>query len=164
MLKKLAFYSVIIVINLLLYHTSTAQQIKVYRDFHEFKTLLEKKNDTTYVVNFWATWCKPCVKELPEFVEINTKFSKKKFRMILVSLDFESKLETSVRPFVNKNLKDVEVVMLTDPNQNEWIDRVNKNWTGSIPVTLIYNDRFDFFREGTMNYEELNEIISKEIK
>ncbi len=65
------------------------QDIPVFKKFEDFEYLLEKDNDTTYVINFWATWCLPCVKELPEFEEINQHFKDKKFKMILVSLDFD---------------------------------------------------------------------------
>lgn len=156
--------SVLILVVCLLYLGSTAQEIKVYGQFSEFEPLLQKSNDTTYVINFWATWCKPCVKELPEFQELNKKFKDQKFKMILVSLDFENQVESKVKPFIKERGIQAEVVLLADSKQHLWIDKVNPEWSGSIPITLIYNMDFDFFKEGSMTFEELNELITKNIK
>ena len=139
-----------------------AQHIPVY-NFEEFEPILHQENDTTYVINFWATWCIPCVKELPEFEKVNLKFQSQKFKMILVSLDFKSQVENTVIPFLKENKIKSEVVLLSDPNANSWINKVNKDWTGSIPVTIIYNKNFYFFREGTMNFNEINQIITKNL-
>jgi thiol-disulfide isomerase/thioredoxin len=142
----------------------TAQEVTIYEKYADFEHLLQKNNDTTYVINFWATWCKPCIKELPEFEEINQHFKNKKFKMILVSLDFDSQLDSKVKPFINNQNIQSEVVLLADTKQNDWIDKVNPEWSGSIPVTVIYNNDFYFFKEGSMSYDELNELITKNIK
>ena len=149
---------------LLLAYFSIGQKIAVYDKYDDFEHLLKFKNDTTYVVNFWATWCKPCVEELPAFEQINKKYNGQKFKMILVSLDFESQLESRVKPFLKENNITAEVVMLTDSKTNVWIDKVNEKWTGSIPVTVIYNNDFYYFREDSFTFDELNEIITKNIK
>jgi thiol-disulfide isomerase/thioredoxin len=140
------------------------QEIKVYQQFSDFQPSLQKSNDTTYVVNFWATWCKPCIEELPEFQALNKKYKEQKFKMILVSLDFEKQLDSKVKPFIEEKGIEAEVVLLADSKQHLWIDQVNKEWSGSIPVTLIYNKDFNFFKEGSMTFEELNELITNNIK
>lgn len=144
--------------------TAYTQDIMVFEQYEEFAPLLKKRNDTTYVINFWSTWCKPCVKELPDFIEANDKFKNDKFKMILVSLDFDSQLESKVKPFILENNINAEVVLLSDSKQHKWIDKVDPKWSGSIPITIIFNKDFYFFREGSMNFEELNEIINKNIK
>ena len=140
-----------------------AQEIPVY-NFQQFEPLLHQKNDTTYVINFWATWCKPCVEELPHFLEINSQYSNKKFKMILVSLDFASQLESRVIPYVNEHGVNAEVILLSDPDYNSWIDKVNKAWTGSIPATVVFNKDYYFFKEDSMTYDELNTIIEQNLK
>lgn len=126
--------------------------------------MLNKDNDTTYIINFWATWCIPCIKELPDFEAINKTYKNKKFKMLLVSLDFKSQIESSLIPFIDKHKLSAEVIVLSDPNANEWINKVNKDWSGSIPATVIYNKDFYFFHEGNMDYNELNKIITKNLK
>lgn len=139
-----------------------AQVIKVV-NFEEFQPIIQKNNDTTYVINFWATWCIPCVKELPYFEDINSEFKDRKFKMILVSLDFKSQMESSLIPFIEKKNIESEVILLSDPDANTWISMVNEDWTGSIPATIIYNKDHNSFTEGSLTYNELKETITKYI-
>jgi len=115
-------------------------------------------------VNFWATWCKPCVMELPEFMEVNKIYRNNPgFKMVLVSLDTAGDVETSVQPFLVKNKIDAEVLLLNDNKRmNEWIPAVDKKWSGSIPATVIYRDGVKLeFKEGKMQKSELVKIITK---
>jgi thiol-disulfide isomerase/thioredoxin len=130
--------------------------------FTEVANVLNKNNDTTYVLNFWATWCLPCRKEIPYFEEINKKYKNKKFKLILISLDFPSKKESLLIPFVKENIKS-EVWLLNEPNPNSWIDKVNNSWTGAIPATIIFNKNTKLFFEKTFEFEELNLIIKQNI-
>jgi thiol-disulfide isomerase/thioredoxin len=138
-------------------------QIKVH-NFESFRPMLSKDNDTTYVINFWATWCAPCVKELPDFEKINKQFRNRKFKMLLVSLDFRKSLETRLIPFVSERGLEAEVVLLHEPDANVWIDKIDPTWTGSIPATLIYNRDFRQFREGSYSYNELYQLIIHNLK
>lgn len=128
-------------------------------DFDGLETYFNQKNDTLYVVNFWATWCVPCVKELPHFEKMNKKYKNEKFKMILVSLDFPKMIESRVIPFIkNKNLQ-AEVVVLNDPDANSWIEKVAKEWTGAIPATVIYkNDKRKFYEQSFTEVELDTEI------
>ncbi len=130
-------------------------------NFSELEPLLHKSNDTTYVINFWATWCKPCVEELPAFEELNRKYSNRPVKVLLVSLDFVRNLESRVIPFIkNQNLKS-EIVLLNDPKSNIWIDKVNPDWSGSIPATLIYNRNQRTFYERAFHFEELETELKR---
>ena len=128
-------------------------------DFDTFESLLHKDNDTMYIINFWATWCKPCIKELPDFEKIGTEYNKQNVRVILVSLDFPSKHEELLLPFVEKNDLQSEVIHLTDVDANKWINKVDPTWSGAIPATLIYKGDFRKFHEGQMNHEKLKAIV-----
>lgn len=135
-------------------------QVPTY-SFEQFEPLINKKNDTTYVINFWATWCAPCVKELPDFEKLNTKFNHKKLKVILVSLDFKRNKESKLLPFVEKNKLRSQIIHLYAPDANAWIDRVNPEWSGSIPATLIYNHNQRIFHEGSYTFDEMVSIIDK---
>ena len=131
-------------------------------DFETFqKKILQKNNDTTYVVNFWATWCKPCVKELPYFERINKEYADKKVKVILASLDFPNKLQSQVVPFIKKNKLHSEIVLLDDADANSWIPKVSEEWSGAIPATVIYKDDSRKFYEKSFTYEELKTEIQK---
>ena len=130
-------------------------------DFEEFNSrYLQQKNDTTYIINFWATWCKPCVKELPAFEKINEQYRDQKVKVVLASLDFPDKIEKQVIPFLKKHNLQSEVILLDDPDANSWIPRVSEDWSGAIPATMIYNQQERKFFEGSFTYEELNNELT----
>jgi thiol-disulfide isomerase/thioredoxin len=157
-MRTIAFIIVILIILVSSVHGQ--REIPVV-DFEGFESYLSKDNDTTYVVNFWATWCKPCVKELPAFEKLNEVYANDKVKVLLVSLDFIKHFETKVKPFVaEKNLKS-DVILLNDPRSNQWIDKVSKEWSGAIPATVIYRGKDRLFYEGSFTYEELEKEMLK---
>jgi thiol-disulfide isomerase/thioredoxin len=117
--------------------------------------------DTVYVLNFWATWCSPCVAELPEFEKLTAHFSDKKVQVILINTDFKKDVATRVVPFVQKRQLKSKVVFMDEPTPNKWIDSVNADWSGGIPATLIVckNKNFDRFYEQQMSYEDLEKAV-----
>lgn len=120
---------------------------------------LHKQNDTTYVVNFWATWCKPCVKELPVFEQVNAESEEQSLKVVLVSLDFPERVKDLVVPFIEKKGLKSEVVLLNDDNANRWIPLVSDQWSGAIPATLIVKNGQAVFHEGSHTYETLKSDI-----
>lgn len=134
-------------------------QVKEF-NFNEFEPLLHKQTDTIYVVNFWATWCSPCVAELPYFEKVNQNFKSKKVKVLLVSLDFPKHKESRLIPFISKNNLKSEVVFLNDPDANAWIDKVDPNWSGAIPFTVIYNAKRRKYYEQSFTYDELQKEIN----
>jgi len=119
---------------------------------------MARGNDTTYVVNFWATWCAPCVEELPNFEKLNANYKKQPIKVILMSLDFKSKIETEVIPFAKKNKLTAEVYVVNESDQQSFIERVNKKWSGAIPATWFINTKkkISAFYEKEFTYDELN--------
>jgi thiol-disulfide isomerase/thioredoxin len=130
-------------------------------NFDNFQPYLQLSSDTTYLLNFWATWCVPCRRELPSFEQIHKEFSGRAIKVILVSLDFPDQYESNLLPFLKKNSITASVIVLNDPNSNAWIDKVDSSWSGSIPATLIYNKDQRHFFEKELNYEQLKEILSE---
>lgn len=118
-------------------------------------------SDTTYVINFWATWCAPCVKELPEFEKLNTNYKNKKVKVILVSMDFIADYEKKLVPFVKKKKLQSEVIVLNETKPNEFIDKISTKWNGSIPATMIVNNakKYSGFFEQELTYGFLQEKI-----
>jgi thiol-disulfide isomerase/thioredoxin len=129
--------------------------------FSELEPYLHFKNDTTYIVNFWATWCVPCRKELPVIENIHNEYLDKPLKVLLVSLDFPSQMENGLKPFLLKNNITARVILLNDPKSNVWIDKVDPTWSGSLPATLIYKNDFRQFLEKELDYDTLKSIILK---
>lgn len=129
--------------------------------FSGLEHFLKKDNDTTYVVNFWATWCVPCVEELPHFEKLNANYKDKKVKVLLVSTDFPKMAESKLLPFIKNNNLKSEVVLLNDPDANSWINKVDPTWSGAIPATVIYKKEKRQFYEKAFTYEELEAEVNK---
>lgn len=138
-----------------------AQQI--YDNFEEFAPLLaQTQSDTTYIINFWATWCAPCVKELPYFERLHQERGQQKIKVILVSLDFRKDLETKLKPFLAKGQFSASTAALLDSKQQQWIDKIDPSWSGALPATLIYRGEQRQFKEGEFaSFEELQQMIQR---
>jgi thiol-disulfide isomerase/thioredoxin len=133
-------------------------------DFDRLEQELSREGDTLYVINFWATWCKPCTEEMPDLVKIQNEFDSKKFKLLFVSLDMPSQLENRLLPFIKDYGIRSEVILLDDPDANRWINKVDDTWTGSIPATLIYTPGYRKFHEGIISYNKLKKEITKNLK
>lgn len=127
--------------------------------FDELAPLLNRKTDSIYVINFWATWCAPCLREIPAFEKLNEVYGKYKVKVILVSLDFPNHLQSRVIPFLNDMDVKSQVILLDERNPNRWIPLVNPDWTGAIPATIIYSQDFNGFYQREFYFEELEELI-----
>ena len=114
-------------------------------------------SDTTYIVNFWATWCEPCVKELPDFEKIHETYKNKKVKVILVSIDFVADYDSKLVRFVKKNKIQSEVLLLDETKANVFIDKIDARWSGSIPATMIVNNSLKYkeFFENSVSYDFL---------
>lgn len=134
--------------------------IEVY-DFKNFEAFLRKENDSIYIVNFWATWCKPCVKELPEIEQIQKDYADKNVKVILASLDFSNKIESQLIPFVKKMELRSKILVLDEPDANAWIPKVDTTWSGAIPATLVYNRKQRIFFNKPLTYDELQKTIDE---
>ncbi|WP_321334224.1 TlpA disulfide reductase family protein [uncultured Bacteroides sp.] len=121
-------------------------------------------NDTTYVFNFWATYCMPCIKELPYFDQIAKEYASEKVKVVLISMDFKSKIASQVIPFIKKRNVQSPVVVLSDPDANSWIDKVSPVWSGALPATLIIKGKAREFYEKSFTYDELQVLTTKFLK
>ncbi len=145
----------IIVIFLLVSYTGASGQPIQLIDGDGIAVLSSLSNDTTYILNFWATWCSPCVEEIAIFEKIHRDKMNPKVKVILVSLDFINQVDSRVIPFLEKKGISAEVRIMTDTDYNSWIDQVDPSWTGAIPATLIYNRDRRVFLEKELSYNEL---------
>lgn len=138
------------------FYTEKARIIK----FKELEKIMNRKGEKLQVINFWATWCAPCIKELPYFEELNTT-EPEKFRVTLVSLDFADEFEKRVIPFIEKRKIHSDVVLLDEIDYNSWIDKVDPTWSGAIPATLIINPNTGKrkFVERELKKSELQQLL-----
>lgn len=142
--------------------SARAQTVGIYK-IDDLLRRIYNNSDTTYIVNFWATWCKPCVAELPEFETFNLTYRHKAVKVILVSMDFREDMEKRLMPFLKKNNYSSEVVLLDEINGNDFIDKISKEWSGAIPATLVTskNKSKQLFFEKKLNFILLEEALNK---
>jgi len=141
---------------------SDTDKIRVV-NFERLEPYLNFRNDTVYLVNFWATWCAPCIAELPAIKAVEKKYSDKKFKVLLVSLDMPRQLESRLIPFVLSHQITSDVILLDDPNQNRWIDKVDKDWSGEIPFSMIYGKGFRDSYTQSFSFKALDSIVNRKI-
>lgn len=137
-----------------------AQTARVIK-FNELEKIITTKSDQIQVINFWATWCGPCVKELPLFEKLSAE-KRSNLNITLINLDFVDKLE-KVNSFISrKNMKST-VLLLDEIDYNSWIDRVDESWGGAIPATLVINPKTGQrkFVEKELTSSELEQLISE---
>ena len=134
---------------------SQSEKVRIIH-FEDLQKQINNITDTTLVVHFWATWCRPCTEELPNYEKISHEFANKKVRFLMVSMDFPKDVKGKVELFMAKNSIHLEVVLLDEPDYNAWIDEIDKEWSGTIPATLIVNltMRKRIFFEGQANMEK----------
>lgn len=156
------YFRFIVVFVLFSSFSAKAQDLISFKSYEELNTYLKENNSKPLVVNFWATWCAPCVKELPYFEKLNQE--NPNVKVILVSLDFEKQVENKLKPFLKKKKYTSTAIYLADKDYNTWLPKIDRNWSGSIPATLIINqDKKVFAEQEFSNYEELNTFVNQSI-
>ncbi|MGB4399348.1 MAG: TlpA disulfide reductase family protein [Daejeonella sp.] len=141
------------------YISSMAQTVKQVNT-QDLQTRFKAGRDTVYVVNFWATWCKPCIQELPYFEKFSAENKSRPVKVLLVNVDAKSKLESSVKPFIKKNGLKNEVLFL---NETAYQAKIDKNWKGALPATLIVNGKTGErkFNAKALTYDELVKVYKE---
>jgi len=129
----------------------------------ELERILASPENVLHVVNFWATWCPPCVTELPYFEKLSKEYKDDGVKFILVSLDFPSQIESRLIPFLETNKITTDVRVMTDLDYNSWIEKVDAGWQGNIPVTLFFNNtgNVKYFHPSEVTEKELRDLIIK---
>ncbi len=128
------------------------------------KTIAESK--TPLVVNFWATFCIPCIEELPYFLEAAETYKKDSLTLLLVSLDLEDEYPTGIQKFMIKHKIQVPVAWLDETNADYFLPKIDKKWEGAIPATLFINNatKYRSFHGDQLSKKELITIIEKMLK
>ena len=125
----------------------------------------KKNNDTVYIVNFWATFCKPCIAEIPDFIRLVKKYEGQKVKLLLVSVDLPGYYPAKIAAFAKKNNYNTNIVWLNETNADIFCPAIDKKWSGAIPATIIVNNKTGYrkFVEGEMNASDFEAILKQAI-
>ena len=142
--------------------SSHAQSVEVI-DVDDMESIIHEEIGKTRVINFWATWCKPCIEELPYFEAVSQDPDFNDIEIVLISLDFVEDIDSKVRKFIEKKSLTSTIKLLDNVDYNSWIDKVDPSWSGAIPATLVINNARNkrIFFEKQFEESELESVLTK---
>ncbi len=146
------------------YFSVSAQKIQRYKIND-----LEKRiagSDSVLIVNFWATWCAPCVEELSYFQTVTEKYASQQVKLLLVSMDFKEAYPGKIAAFAKKKRYKAEIVWLDETNADIFCPKIDPKWSGAIPATLVVNKKNGHrsFYDGQLSEKELDDAIGKALQ
>ncbi len=155
-MKKTSILFLIFIIFIPILSAQSIKNIKI----EQLEIIINQKNDTLKVVNFWASWCVPCVKELPYFAKLSLEIKQKPIQFIFVAVEDTPEKALNI---LKKKKINIDSYLLDEANANKWIDKIDKNWDGAIPFTLIISaNQIIKQHQGELSEEELRKLIISE--
>ena len=120
-----------------------------------------QESKTPLIINIWATWCIPCIEELPYFQKEVEEHLKDSIQLLLVSLDFKEAFPSGITKFINKRKIKARVIWLDETNADYFCPKIDAKWSGAIPATLFINNNAGYrnFVEAQISHEKLKQEI-----
>ena len=152
----------LIFICLLTANKGFAQQKAALITFKQLQEVINTDSEKTYIINFWATWCRPCIAELPGLQKFFDENTNKNIELILVSFDFPNEIK-QVNKFIEKKKLKPRVYLINEQDQNAFIDQVSAKWNGTIPATWFVNNlnKKQVFVEKPINEDEIHKYLKE---
>lgn len=149
---------------LLLSITSYSQNISVWK-LDDLKAAMHESKEPV-IINFWATFCKPCIAELPHFQALADKYKSQGVKLIMVSLDLKEAYPSKIASFAKKLKLTSSVVFLDESNADIFCPAVDSSWSGAIPASLFINNATGYrkFYEEELSEEKLEAEIKAMLK
>ena len=158
MKAKLTFIGIIVFLFIL---PATGQSIKKWK-YAELEQYINQSK-TPVVINFWATFCKPCVEEIPYFQKAIKQFQDKKVKLILASLDFPEYYPDKIEAYAKKYGFTAEIIWIDEEDPGQFCPKVDKDWSGVLPATLLINKKKNYrsFHSQQLSEMELVKELNK---
>ncbi len=133
-------------------------------DREGLQKIISTRNGKPLLLNFWATWCIPCREEFPDLVKFYSDY-KDKVDVIAISVDYPKEIETKIKPFLTEMNPAFITYVYSERDQEALINMINKDWSGSLPATVVYNfeGKQTLFNDGKMSYEEFRNSVTNHI-
>ena len=149
-------------ISILLLATALSLSAQKLSGIYKVQDLMKRisNSDTTYIVNFWATWCKPCMEELQAIDSVGMENKTGKIKLVFVSLDFRDKKNQVNSALKRKGIQS-SCVLLDEVNGNVYINQISPDWSGSIPATLLKKGVRQVLLDKKLSSEQLRTALKK---
>lgn len=157
-MKKLLFLLIFSITCLV----AAAQEMPSWK-ITDVEKYIAGSKDEVLVINFWATFCKPCVAEIPSFIAVTNAYKSRGVKLLLVSLDLPAFYQAKVAAFAKKHSFNVPIVWLNETNADYFCPKISEKWSGSIPATLIVNTQTGYraFYEEEMESTDFKAALEK---
>ena len=157
-MKLVKFF--ILLTSLLAVSNAKAQNIAVWK-LNDLKVAMQNAKEPT-IINFWATFCKPCIAELPYFQALADRYKSKGVKLIMVSLDLKEAFPEKVSSFAKKLKLTSSVVFLDESNADIFCPAVDSSWSGAIPASIFINNNSGYkkFLEEEVSKDKLEKEIN----
>lgn len=141
------------------------QTLTPLNSLKDIQSLKEQEKGKVILINFWATWCKPCVSEFPDLVKLYNDYKGKGFELVFISLDMTEDVQTKVVPFLSQHGVDFTTYYNNMEKPEELINYIDKNWEGAIPATYIYDKDGNLTAStiGRKGYEYFEKEVIKDL-
>ncbi|HEY9364287.1 MAG TPA: TlpA disulfide reductase family protein [Chitinophagaceae bacterium] len=159
-MKKIIVLIAVVVLG----NTVYAQSIPKWK-ITDLENYIENCNRPV-IINFWATFCQPCLKEIPYFISQVKKHEKDSIAFLLVSLDLEDYYPDKIKNYAASKKFNVPIVWLNETNADYFCPLVDESWSGAIPASLFINNKTGYrrFFEEEITEEKLEAEIVALIK
>ena len=108
-------------------------------DKRSLESIIAHRDGKILLLNIWATWCEPCKEEFPDLVKLSSQMNKNEVEVIAISVDDPEDSTSKIHPFLKSQNVPFKVYLSDFPSQDTLIDFINKDWSGGIPATVIYD-------------------------
>ena len=124
-------------------------------DAPAIKELVREQRGHVVLLNFWATWCPPCLLEFPQIVAVEKTYRNRGLVVISVSADSPKNVDSDLLPFLEKHAPDFPIYMLQTDDRKEFIRLIDPEWNGDLPATFFID------REGNVASKQFD-VVSRE--
>ena len=124
----------------------------------EFAQVLESLEGQVVLVNLWATWCIPCVQELPDLDLLQQRFGERGLKVLAVSIDDPAGLEEKVRPFFSKRAPNLVSYLNSEVDEYAFAEKIDPDWIGALPTT------FFFSRDGELHEQHAGRLLYRDLE
>jgi peroxiredoxin len=133
-----------------------------HADADALRALRKNESGKFRLVNFWATWCAPCVAEFDEFVTVNRMYRHRDFELVTVSLNRPDE-EKAVLEFLTKKQASNRNLLFASPDREKLINAFDPDWQGEVPYTVLINPEGKIIHseKGSVDFLALKRAIVK---